>query len=114
MSKVKFWLVQILMISLVSFVLGGSVFAKGGANSKGAEMKNAHASDQAKSHANSNAGFDSEPAEEPPVEEPPVEEPPAEEEPTEPQCSIENSYLCADEGSCTSAGAEWLDGIGCI
>ena len=68
MIKTKFWLAQILMISVVSLILGASAFAKAPGHSKGIDMKNSHASDQAKEKANSNAGFENvveEPGEEP-------------------------------------------------
>ena len=58
MVKTKFWLAQLLMLSVIGLILGAPAFAKAPEQSKGNEMKNAHASAQAKSKANSNAGFD--------------------------------------------------------
>ena len=57
MRKVKYWLVQLVMVAFVSLILGAPAFAKAPEQSKGNEMKNAHASGVAKSNAHSNAGF---------------------------------------------------------
>lgn len=106
MVKTKFWLIQLLMISVISLILGASAFAKAPAHSKGSDMKNAHASDQAKSKANSNAGFanatDPGPVDEPPVEEPPADEPPAG------QCDENNLNLCTTSTDCQSLGSGFL------
>jgi hypothetical protein len=67
MLKTKFWLAQLLMLSVIALILGSPAFAKAPEHSKGIEMKN-NASDRAKEKANSNAGFES-------VAEEPVEGP---------------------------------------
>ena len=70
MGKIKFIIAQLLLVSVFGLILGAPAIANPG---KGVEMKNAHASDQAKKNANSNAGFIngdvSDPVEEPVVEE---------------------------------------------
>jgi len=68
MVKTKFWLAQLLMLSVIGLILGAPAFAKAPEHAKGTAMKNAHASDMAKSKANSNAGFENV-AEPEPVEE---------------------------------------------
>ena len=112
MSKTKFWLIQILLVAIVSLVFGSPVFAgppdhaKG---KKGAEMSyNAltnHASGsgnvQAVNKADGNAAFMGA-SEEPPAEEPPAEEPPAE----EPVCSSGTPEGC-DMNSCAVNGGLW-------
>jgi hypothetical protein len=57
MVKTKFWLAQLLMLSVIGLILGSPAFAKAPEHAKGVEMKNANASDKAKEKANANAGF---------------------------------------------------------
>lgn len=72
MTKIKYLIAQLLMVSVFGLILGAPAFAKPADQSKGVEMKNAHANEQAKKNANSNAGFDNT-VDTDPVEEPPVE-----------------------------------------
>jgi hypothetical protein len=61
MKNVKFWLVQIAMVAIVSLAFSSAGFAtppdhaKG---EKGVEMKNDKANDNAKANANDKAGFE--------------------------------------------------------
>jgi hypothetical protein len=116
MSKTKFWLIQILMVAIVSLVFGSPVFAgPPDSKGKGAEMSykalTNHASGsgnvQALNKANGNAAF-MDASEEPPV----IEEPPADEEPV---CSSGTPEGC-DMNSCASNGGLWEffgPGTGC-
>ncbi len=75
MRKTKFWLIQIVMLILVSLVFGSAAFAvlpdhskgKGAAKSYTALTNHAGGHSQAMSHANGNAAFmgDSEPEPDP-------------------------------------------------
>ena len=80
------------MVTFISLILGAPAFAKAPEQSKGIEMKNAHASDQAKDKANPNAGFEKA-TETDDVEEPPVEECAEGTTGTFPDC-VEDPYVC--------------------
>ena len=110
MRKTKFWLVQIVMLVMVSLVFGSAAFAgPPDGKGKGADMSmmalTNHASGsgnvQAVNKADGNAAFMGA-SEEPPAEEPPAEEPPAE----EPVCSSGTPEGC-DMNSCAVNGGLW-------
>lgn len=98
MSKTKFWLVQIVMVAIVSLVFGSPVFAgPPDGKGKGAEMSNTALTNHAGGHsqsidyANGNAAFmgNSEPD--------PVPDP-------EPEPDIDPAQACVE------SGGTWWDG----
>lgn len=95
MKNVKFWLVQIAMVAMVSLIFGSPVFADPG---KGGEMKNAKAATVAQETANSSAGF---------VAEAPGGDTGGDGGAT---CNVDSPELCTSESECLDGGgAIWYN-----